>query len=156
MTANTNKIKSIYARTVSGTGKVSLLNVSSDTNALFNLTEQWQRFDITHSVADFFYAVDFRNASATLTEVLIWGAQLEQSSYPTSYIKSEGSAVTRNGDQVYGAGDTATFNDSEGVLMAEISALADDGGVRAISLNNGSVQNMFFIGISYSRTKLVE
>ena len=56
--------------------------------------------------------------------VYIFGAQLEEASYPTSYIKTEGSAVTRNGDQVNGAGDAATFNDSEGVLMAERSALA--------------------------------
>ena len=52
--------------------------------------------------------------------VYIFGAQLEEASYPTSYIKTEGSAVTRNGDQVTGAGDAATFNDSEGVLMMEI------------------------------------
>ena len=51
----------------------------------------------------------------------LWGVQAEALSYPTSYIKTEGSAVTRNGDQVTGAGDAATFNDSEGVLMAEVS-----------------------------------
>jgi len=63
-----------------------------------------------------------------------WGAQAEEGSYPTSYIPTSGSAVTRNGDQVTGAGDAATFNDSEGVLMAEISALANDLTYRQISL----------------------
>ena len=78
--------------------------------------------------------------------VYIWGAQLEQASYPTSYIKTEGFAVTRNGDQVTGAGDAATFNDSEGVLMAEISALANDGTFRFISLKNNTTVDIIRIG----------
>ena len=73
--------------------------------------------------------------------VYIFGAQLEEASYPTSYIKTEGSAVTRNGDQVYGAGDAATFNDSEGVLMLEASALANDGTNRFLGISDGSLSN---------------
>jgi hypothetical protein len=72
------------------------------------------------------------------TSLLLFGAMLEDASYPSSYIKTEGSAVTRNGDQVFGAGDAATFNDSEGVLMAEASALADDGTSRYIAISDGS------------------
>jgi len=55
----------------------------------------------------------------------IWGAQLEQGSYPTSYIPNFGTAlgVTRSAETATGSGDASTFNDSEGVLMAEISAL---------------------------------
>ena len=34
--------------------------------------------------------------------------------------------TTRSAETANGAGDADTFNDSEGVLMAEISALADD------------------------------
>jgi hypothetical protein len=78
-----------------------------------------------------------RDGSSTGT-IYIFGAMLEAASYPSSYIKTEGSAVTRNGDQVYGSGDAATFNDSEGVLMAEASALADGGVPRYIALSNGS------------------
>ena len=57
----------------------------------------------------------------------LWGCQAETNSYPTSYIPTNGSAVTRSAETANGSGDAATFNDSEGVLMAEISALADDG-----------------------------
>jgi len=147
---NTNKRKSIWAKTVSGTGKVTLLNVTTDTNALFDITEQWQRFDITHSGADFFYAVDFRNASATLTEVLIWGAQLEDGDYPTSYIPTTGAATTRNADVCNNSGSAQDFNSEEGVLYAEISALANDGTSRRITISDGSYSNR--LGILYSST----
>lgn len=73
----------------------------------------------------------------------IWGAQVEQGSFPTSYIPSlTGSATTRSVETCNGAGDANTFNDSEGVLFAEISALADDGTNRIISINDGSSNDL--------------
>jgi len=81
--------------------------------------------------------------------IYAWGAQVESNaSYPTSLIKTSGSAVTRNGDQVYGAGDAATFNDSEGVLYAEFSALSNDGTFRILSLSNGTTSNEVKIQLS--------
>ena len=71
--------------------------------------------------------------------VYIWGAQLEQGSYATSYIPNYGTAagITRSAETANGAGDASTFNDSEGVLMVEISALANDS-YRLISLSDGT------------------
>jgi len=87
----------------------------------------------------------------TSGSVYIWGAQSEtSSSYPTSYIPTSGSTATRSAETCNNAGDVNTFNDSEGVLFAEISALANEGGVRAISLNDGSTQNR--ISIRYNST----
>jgi hypothetical protein len=55
--------------------------------------------------------------------IYIWGAQLEEGSYPTSYIPTSGLlGVTRVAETANNSGDASTFNDSEGVLMAEISA----------------------------------
>ena len=70
----------------------------------------------------------------------IWGAQLEQGSYPTSYIPTEGSAVTRLADVCNGAGNSDIFNDSEGVLYAEMSSLSLSG-YRALSLSDGTSSN---------------
>ena len=77
---------------------------------------------------------------------LIWGAMLEQGSYPTSYIPTNGTTITRAAETANGSGDAATFNDSEGVLMAEISALANDITTRKISLSDGSSSNALYIG----------
>jgi hypothetical protein len=73
---------------------------------------------------------------------LAWAIpQLEQGSYATSYIPTTTSAVTRSAETANGAGDASTFNDSEGVLFAEISALADDVTSKRIVLSNGNSSN---------------
>ena len=86
--------------------------------------------------------------------IYIWGAMLEQGSYPTSYIPTNGNAVTRSAETATGSGDAATFNDSEGVLMAEISALADDGGFKLLSINSGTVENHITVGIATTSNNL--
>ena len=83
------------------------------------------------------------NSTQVGNTVYVWGFQVEQGSFATSYIPNYGTAlgVTRAAETCNGSGDAATFNDSEGVLMAEISALADDGTKRYISLSDGSNSN---------------
>ena len=70
----------------------------------------------------------------------LFGVQTEQGSYPTSYIPTNGQSggVTRQAETANGSGDATTFNDSEGVLMAEISALANDLTFKVISLSDGT------------------
>ena len=70
--------------------------------------------------------------------IYVWGAQVETGSYATSYIPTYGSSQTRAEDVCGGAGDASTFNSTEGVLYAEIAALANDGTNREISINNGT------------------
>ena len=71
--------------------------------------------------------------------VYIYGAQLEQGSYPTSYIPNYGTAagITRSAETANGAGDASTFNDSEGVLMAEVFIEEDIESNVNISISNG-------------------
>jgi hypothetical protein len=84
--------------------------------------------------------------------VYVWGAQLEQGSYPTSYIPTNGSTVTRSAETANGSGDAATFNSEQGVLMWEGSTLDDStsGSVRRLSLSNGTNDNR--IQILFSNT----
>ena len=80
-------------------------------------------------------------ASNSTKGFTISGFQIEQGSYATSYIPTSGSATTRSAETANNSGDASTFNDSEGVLMAEISALANDGTTRELALSDGGVTN---------------
>ena len=86
---------------------------------------------------------------------LIWGAQLEQENalgyngeYSTSYIPTNGSTVTRNKDEVTNGGDVNSFNSEEGVLYAEIAALANSSNYRSVSLSDGTNTNR--VNLTYS------
>ena len=74
-------------------------------------------------------------ASSSTGSFKLYRSQLEAASYATSYIPTEGSSVTRVAETCTGAGNSEVFNDSEGVLFAEISALANDLTYRSISIN---------------------
>ena len=68
--------------------------------------------------------------------------QLEQGSYPTSYIPTQGSTVTRVAETCNGAGNDQVFNDSEGVLYVETSLLNESINDSRISISDGlSVEN---------------
>ena len=71
--------------------------------------------------------------------------QFEQGSYPTSYIPNHSGtgSVTRGADVCGDAGDASTFNSTEGVLFAEIAALADDGTYRLMNIIDVSNTNNF-------------
>ena len=76
----------------------------------------------------------------------IYGAQLEQNAtYATSYIPTNGTAVTRLGETCKNAGNSDLFDSTEGVLYAEISADVKKGetpaDIRSIYLSDGSDAN---------------
>jgi len=80
------------------------------------------------------------------SSVYLWGWSCEKQSYPTSYIPTNGAAVTRAAETANGSGNASTFNDSEGVLMAEISS-QNDSSTKLISLASTSgSENTVWIG----------
>ena len=88
-------------------------------------TSEWQRFEITGSVSSGTVNLypQIEAYTSTNPSIYIWGAQFEKLSYPTSYIPTNGSTVTRDAETCTGAGEAADFNSEEGVLYAEIAAL---------------------------------
>ena len=75
----------------------------------------------------------------------MYGAMFEQG-YLTSYIPTNGSSVTRQADTASGSGNSEVFNDSEGVLFADISALTQESSSRYLSLNDGTTSNRIRFG----------
>ena len=79
----------------------------------------------------------------------VWGFQVE-SGNASSYIPTQGSASTRVAETASGSGNSEVFNDSEGVLFANIAANANDGTSRRISISDETNTNRIFF--SYTTT----
>ncbi len=90
---------------------------------------------------------------------IIFGAQLEQQSYASSYIPNYGTAagVTRSADAGGGTGDISVDIDSgEGVFFAEIAYFdADQQGFPHISISDGTADNRISIQKQSSTTNLI-
>ena len=94
------------------------------------------RINITTSYLN---PVDF--SGDNVSGIYLWGAQHEQLPFATSYIPTSGSTSTRNAEVCNNAGSSDLINSTEGVLYAEIAALADDGTFRYITLSDGTTSN---------------
>ena len=81
----------------------------------------------------------------------VFGAQLEQQSFPTSYIPTSGSSVTRLAETLTNSGNADLFNDSEGVLYAEIGALSGSSVQSQIELGDGSDSTQIKLGWNNNR-----
>ena len=79
--------------------------------------------------------------------VYLYGASLEQGSYATSYIPTQGSAVTRLADSCNNGGNEQVINSTEGVLYGEVKYLSNDigsGVYSPISISGGSTNFVTF------------
>jgi hypothetical protein len=124
---------SVYMRVPSGTATVyiglSEGSPISGQSVACNVTTTWQRFSITRTAvaATLIYTQigpDTRSfagqpAVQPAASVLLWGAQLEAGSFPTSYIPTTTGTLARGADvcSITGANFTGLYNQSEGTLL---------------------------------------
>ena len=138
---------SFYAKSTDGTDqKISILFDNSQIS-VETITSEWQRFEDTaqQTGTSSICGLDLRGGNASTSDILVYGIQVEQQSYATSYIPTSGSTVTRNQDVCTNGGSLASINSTEGVLYAEIAALANSGTTRFVGLNDGSNSNRVVI-----------
>ena len=125
----------------------------------------WYRLSVSKNVtgdadkSGYFYLYSTQTLGSTTSvsgnKLYVWGAQVEDSGYPTSYIPNYGNAagVTRSAETANGSGDAATFNDSEGVLMAQIEVNEDSINKR-ISLSNSSTSQRIVLWFNANNTTI--
>lgn len=113
------------------------------------VTNEWQRFDTTHTSNG---TLEYpRVQTSEVGSIFAWGAMLEQNSFATSYIPTSGSTVQRQADVVNGSGNSEVFNDSEGVLFADIASNSDTTtAYNSIGIGSNSSNNRISIGFDAS------
>ena len=149
---STERSFSIWVKSYNNTQSNGLLTFSGLNSISFTTTNEWQRITTTRDVAGDTFKCSLRTTDSSL---LVWGAQLEQGSYATSYIPTQGGAVTRLADSCNNAGNEQVINSTEGVLYAEISALESGGVNRYISLSDNTTSNRIQLVLSGSNANRI-
>jgi hypothetical protein len=73
------------------------------------------------------------------------GFQIEQNSFATSYIPTEGAIKTRLQDAAFGAGSSDLINSTEGVLYVEASKLVNGVQSQQLTISDGTNDNLVII-----------
>jgi hypothetical protein len=159
---NTDGTSSIYLKGESGGEQIVFRGVADGTYTLLTLTTEWQRFNTTENSGTTSDAITFGirqnvsglgviNSSAT---IYAYGAQIEEASYPTSYIPTYGTSVTRGEDDCRKTGISSLIGQTEGTMFCEfdIPSNTEDGDI--IAVNNGFSSDGFFV--SYRGSNVVQ
>ena len=143
---------SIYVKGIGDSiGKEFRIAISSSTTApKLIVPSEWTRFEFTATVGagTASTGIEITDPAIVGDEVLVWGWQVEQQSYATSYIPTSGQSggVTRAAETLNNAGNSDLINSTEGVLYAEISSLVGADNYRQITLTDGSTSDYVLIG----------
>ena len=134
--------------------------VNDGTGVMTNYGNGWYRCSVTiTTTTDLIGSVSFAisnnstvsggNLKNGTNSTFLWGLQAEEQSFPTSYIPTSGSTVTRSADVANNSGSSDLINSTEGVLYGEIAALNKTlPSELNISLSNSTVNNTAEIGFS--------
>ena len=143
---------SCWVKSTNGTSQVIQFRIAgAQVSEEQTATSEWKlytaTFTATVSTTDQF-GMQIRGInSVNESDILIYGMQLELLDYPTSYIPTSGSTVTRAAEVCNNSGNSEVFNDSEGVLFADIRKQENGGSTQVISLSDGSTNNNVYLSL---------
>jgi len=145
---------SFYAKNNGGVTNITTYLLGNNLQTI-SLTDKWVKYDFT-GIADTDVRVGIDNINGGgAVDFLLYGFQLEQLPYATSYIPTQGSASTRIAETCTNSGSAQDFNSEEGVLYAEISALDNGGFDRYISLDDSTSLNYVHLILHATDNRIV-
>jgi len=108
---------SFYMKNNGGNTSLATTFDGQSAGVAYTITDDWARYEFTFTATTTETSqIRLFNGGVDI-DAHIWGAQMEQGSYTTSYIPTYGTSVTRAADVCGDAGNSSTFNSSEGVLF---------------------------------------
>ena len=132
----------------------------ASTEAIEIDSADWKRYEITYTFTGAGsgnqIGCDFKilKSGTPIDDIYVYGVQLEEGSYSTSYIPTYGTSVTREEDDCKTASpSTSYFNQTEGTVYAQITISAITSGLssRVFDLKNSSGSNQIYIQQNDSR-----
>jgi hypothetical protein len=113
---------SVWLKSLSGTPSIVLSYDGASYTNNVTLTNEWKRYEFTTTISGTTLIANFllwqQLPSTSLTaDFLAYGFQLEQGSYPTSYIPTTSASVTRNADVISKTGISSLIGQTEGTIF---------------------------------------
>ena len=137
----TSYASSVYIKRIFGSGNVLIRDVNGN-DVIKTITSEWEKHTViaTSNSTSGNFRITLANSG---DEVLIYAAQLEQGSYPTSYIPTNGSAVTRVAEICNNGGNEQVINSTEGVWYYEMST--PDEQLKITRITDGTSSNYIIL-----------
>jgi len=139
----------------------TVINNGTSTSKIELISNGWYKCSVT-SINKEKQANVFINDGTTInyqgdgtSGVYIFGSQMEAQSSATSYIKTEGTAITRTADSASKSGISSLINSSEGVLYFEGRTDDSNSTEKNVNLSDGGTQNelkLYFYATSINVT----
>jgi len=150
--------RSVYLKSVSGTINIRISDPYAGGLAqIKSVTTEWQRFDMIGDTGGSNCGIFIDDIPSS--GVYIWGAQLEQGSYSSSYIPNHsGGSVTRDADITSVTSVSDLIGQTEGTIYCEFeyNGAADTGVFnRIIALGTGVTQNRILLAKNDTTAELV-
>jgi hypothetical protein len=141
------------------TGAIAVQGSALTSASITSVGNGWYRCTITKtstSTTAFPFVVSVRNAGTFSTAgytgdgysgLFLWGAQLEAGAFPTSYIPTVASQVTRSADaaSMTGADFSSWYRADEGTAYVEAASLATAYNASTLTFSDGTLNNRIVI-----------
>ncbi len=132
---------SIYVKGIGNSiGKDFQIRLGVSGSAQIEIPSEWTRFEYTATMTSgsVICGIEIPNPAVIGDEVLVWGWQIEQGSYATSIINTNGSAATRLADSCSQTPPDGVIGETEGTIFVEYSNINFNGTSYLQSLDNGT------------------
>jgi hypothetical protein len=127
-TAGLDYTFSVWLKSADGNPYDIHISISGAEAKVVTVTNEWQRFStkLTYSTFTMRSRIGLIGSQGTsdTADILVWGAQLEQGSFATSYIPTFDATATRSADIASIAVENFGYNQDEGTVVVDGSSFA--------------------------------
>ena len=151
LSASATYTVSVYLKSLSGTPTISIALDGVGYDHVVTMTTEWARYEVEIVAGGSFDRAQLllyqAVASTSLTaDFLAWGFQVEQSSYPTSYIPTTSSSATRVADACSKTGISSLIGQTEGVIFVDwVYTKLDTSGIIPITIGLNSSNHAYIL-----------